>query len=155
MLLSQKEKGYSGDSGNKNVRRVLRFCVGALCGLVLACCGILATAAPKPAPAPPQTTAQHSLTLTWTEVQGTDIATGFNIYRSTVTGGPFTKLTSAPLAVTVLTYQDTTGAGGTKYFYVVTAIDSLGVESANSAEVTATFIASSPNVPTNVTITAK
>lgn len=98
---------------------------------------------------------QHSITIGWTETQGTDIATGFNIYRSTTTGGPYSKLTISPLSISTLSYQDTTGVGGTKYFYVVTAIDANGVESANSSEVNGTYLASSPNVPTNITISVK
>lgn len=97
----------------------------------------------------------HSILLSWTYTQGTDAGTGFNVYRSTVTGGPYSKLTSAPLAATQLSFTDSTGTGGTKYFYVVTAIDSLGVESANSNESSAIFVSSSPNAPAGLTAIAK
>lgn len=101
------------------------------------------------------TAAPHSIDLAWSYTQGTDVATGFNVYRSTLTGGPYTKLTSAPLAVSQLSFSDTTGTGGTKYFYVITAVDSLGAESANSNESTAIFLASSPNAPAGLTAVAR
>jgi hypothetical protein len=77
----------------------------------------------------------HSVTLTWTA--STSTVTGYNVYRSTVSGGPYTKLNSSPTAAT--TYADTTVQSGQTYFYVVTSVDSSNVESANSAEVSATI----------------
>ena len=156
MLLSQKEEGYKRNSGSKNVRRVLRFCFGALCGLLLTCIGPVAYSSPRPpSPAAPQGTSGHSISLAWTYTQGTDTASGFNVYRSLTSGGPYNKLTTTPLPVGTLVYSDTTGTGNTKYFYVVTAIDSLGVESINSNEAFATFISSSPNAPAGLTAVAK
>lgn len=155
MLLSQKDKSYKGNTRAKNVRRLLRLCLGALCGLVLACAGQMVNAAPRPASPAPQASSGHSIVLAWTYSQGTDAATGFNVYRSLTTGGPYTKLVSTPLAATLLTYTDTTGVGNTKYFYVVTAVDSTGVESLDSNESSATFISSSPNAPAGLTAVAK
>jgi hypothetical protein len=77
----------------------------------------------------------HSVTLTWTASAST--VSGYNVYRSTVSGGPYTKLNSTPVAGT--TYTDSTVQAGLTYFYVVTSVDSSGVESANSAEVSATI----------------
>jgi hypothetical protein len=96
----------------------------------------------------------HSITVGWTFAQGTDIATGFNVYRATVSGGPYTKQTATPLPLLTTTYVDTTGVGGTKYFYVVTSIDAQGNESVNSNEASATFLAN-PAVPQGVTAVAK
>ncbi len=155
MLLSQKNKGYKRNSRTWNVRRVLPVLLGALCGLVLAFVVQSAFASPKPRPpAIPQASGSHFIGLAWTYSQGTDPGTGFNIYRSTTTGGPYAKLTASPLAINVLTYNDSTGTGNTKYFYVVTAIDSTGVESANSNEIFATFVSSSPNAPAGLTAVA-
>lgn len=89
-------------------------------------------------------TKSHSIALTWVSGAG-DVS--FNVYRGTVSGGPYTKLTATPL--TSVGYTDTTGAGGTKYFYVVTGLDSTGVESVNSNEASATFLAP-PAVPTGL-----
>jgi hypothetical protein len=78
-------------------------------------------------------TASHSVTLTWTA--STSTVSGYNVYRSTVSGGPYTKLTSTPVAA--ITYADTAVQSSQTYYYVVTSVDSGGVESANSPEVTA------------------
>ena len=76
----------------------------------------------------------HSVTLTWTA--STSTVSGYNAYRSTVSGGPYTKLNSTPIAAT--TYVDSTVQAAQTYFYVVTSVDSSGVESADSTEVSAT-----------------
>ncbi|MGO9864405.1 MAG: choice-of-anchor D domain-containing protein [Terriglobales bacterium] len=50
-------------------------------------------------------------------------ATGYNVYRGTVNGGPYpTKLTTSPIATT--TYNDTTVVSGQNltYYYVTTAV---------------------------------
>lgn len=54
--------------------------------------------------------------------------TGYNVYRATTSGGPYTLLTPTP--TTDLTFGDITLAPGT-YFYVVTAVAGA-VQSANS-----------------------
>jgi len=79
-------------------------------------------------------TVSHSVTLTWTA--STSTVSGYNVYRSTVSGGPYTKLNSTLVAAT--TYTDTTVQSGQTYFYVATAVDSSAVESADSTEVSAT-----------------
>jgi fibronectin type 3 domain-containing protein len=60
---------------------------------------------------------------------------GYNTYSGTKTGGPYTKLTSAPKATT--SYTDSTVQSGLTYYYVVTAVDSAGMESAFSTETSA------------------
>ena len=77
----------------------------------------------------------HSATLAWTA--STSIVVGYNIYRSTASGGPYTKQNSA--IIVPLTYTDTTVLSGRQYFYVVRAVDSNNVESINSNEVPATI----------------
>ena len=57
---------------------------------------------------------------------------GYNIYRGTVSGGPYTKLNSSLSFAT--TYTDATVQSGRKYYYVTTAVDSNGVESIGSNE---------------------
>lgn len=84
----------------------------------------------------------HGILVTW--VAGSNDVT-FNVYRSTVTGGPYTQIKSG---LTMPTFEDTTGVGGTKYFYVVTGVDSVG-ESAFSNESSATFPLV-PAVPTGL-----
>jgi fibronectin type 3 domain-containing protein len=60
---------------------------------------------------------------------------GYNTYSSTTHGGPYTKLTSTPVAATA--YADTAVQAGQTYYYVVTSVNSSNEESAYSAEVSA------------------
>ena len=86
--------------------------------------------------------------LTWTASTG---ATSYHVKRATVSGGPYTQV-SAPAAAN---FTDSGLTNGTKYFYVVSALNSAG-ESANSAEVNATPAAPAtvPAVPVNLVATA-
>ena len=61
--------------------------------------------------------------------------TGYFVYRGTQSGGPYTKLQSSSQPGT--TYVDSTVQSGTTYYYVVTAVDSSGNESADSNQATA------------------
>ena len=67
---------------------------------------------------------------------------GYNIYRSTVMGGPYSQL-NGPLLRTPV-YSDTAVSNGTTYFYVVTAVNTIPLESGNSLEVQATPEAPQP-----------
>jgi fibronectin type 3 domain-containing protein len=97
---------------------------------------------PPAAPAGLQATPGNAqVTLAWSASSG---ATSYNVKRSTTSGGPYTQI-SAP---TTTTFTDTGLTNGTIYFYVVSALNSVG-ESANSAQVSATPI----NTPADVTIT--
>jgi hypothetical protein len=78
---------------------------------------------------------QHSVTLTWNA--STSTVAGYNVYRSTVSGGPYVKINSS--LVTALNYTDSTVQSGTTYYYVTTAVDSSGNESVFSNEVSATI----------------
>jgi hypothetical protein len=78
-------------------------------------------------------TAGDSLvTLSWTAVDG---AVGYNVKRSITAGGPYTTIATN---VTGTSYIDNTVTNGTTYYYVVTAVDGSGSESANSNEASAT-----------------
>jgi hypothetical protein len=71
---------------------------------------------------------QHSVALTWTA--STSTISGYNVYRGAVSGGPYTKINSSPVAI--LTYSDSTVLSGSTYYYVTTAVDSSGDESVYS-----------------------
>jgi len=71
----------------------------------------------------------HSATLTWTASTSANIA-GYNVYRSTTAGGPYTKINSS--VVTGTTYTDITTQAGVTYYYVVTAVDTSNNESSYS-----------------------
>jgi fibronectin type 3 domain-containing protein len=77
--------------------------------------------------------AAHSATLTWSA--STSIVVGYNVYRGSTSGGPYTRLNSSLDAGT--TFTDSSVLSGQTYYYVVTAVDSNDVESADSNEVTA------------------
>jgi Carboxypeptidase regulatory-like domain len=77
----------------------------------------------------------HSVALSWTA--STSTVSGYNVYRSMVSGSGFTKLNSSLVAS--LSYSDASVQSGTIYFYVATAVDSGGDESANSNQVSASI----------------
>ena len=77
---------------------------------------------------------QHSVALTWNA--STSTVAGYNVYRSTVSGSSYTKINSSLVAG--LNYTDSTVQSGTTYYYVGTAVDSIGNESVYSNEVSAT-----------------
>ncbi len=76
---------------------------------------------------------QHSVALTWNA--STSTVSGYNVYRSTVSGSSYTKINSS--LVIGLNYSDATVQSGTTYFYVTTSLDSSGIESSFSNEVSA------------------
>jgi hypothetical protein len=79
------------------------------------------------------TPVQHSISLTWNA--STSTVSGYNVYRGTISGGPYTKINASLVAS--VNFTDLTVQGGTTYFYVTTAVDSSGTESVNSNEVSA------------------
>ncbi len=79
------------------------------------------------------TTTQHSVALNW--VASTSTVAGYNVYRATISGGPYSKLNSTLNAGT--TFTDTSVSAGTTYYYVVTAVASDGTESVFSNQATA------------------
>jgi len=76
----------------------------------------------------------HSVVLNWSD--SSSGLTGFNIYRSTQSGGSYSKLTSSP--VSAMTYTDSTVSASTSYYYMVTAVNTSGTESADSTPIEAT-----------------
>jgi hypothetical protein len=77
--------------------------------------------------------ASHSISLGWSP--STSTVVGYNTYTSTVSGGPYTKLTAAPVSTS--SYTDSNVVAGQTYYFVVTAVTSSNVESAYSVEVSA------------------
>jgi Abnormal spindle-like microcephaly-assoc'd, ASPM-SPD-2-Hydin len=78
-------------------------------------------------------TIQHTVDLSWNASTSTSIS-GYNVYRGTVSGGPYSKINSA---LTSMSYSDSTVQSGQTYYYVTTAVDSAGVESSYSSGVQA------------------
>jgi hypothetical protein len=79
------------------------------------------------------TTVGHSVLLTWNSSTSPSIS-GYNLYRGTVSGGPYTKITGSP--VTSTSYVDNSVSSGQTYFYVATTVAN-SMESSYSTEVTA------------------
>ena len=77
----------------------------------------------------------HAVNLNWSS--STSSVAGYNVYSSRVSGGPYLKLNSTPMATT--SYTDATVQPGLTYFYVTTAVGSGSgsPESGFSAEVSA------------------
>lgn len=78
---------------------------------------------------------QHSVTLTWTASTSPGIA-GYNAFRSTTSGGPYTQVNSS--LITVTNYLDQNVTSGTTYYYVTTAVNNQGTQSSYSNEAAAT-----------------
>ena len=76
---------------------------------------------------------QHTVTLSW--AASTATVSGYNIYRGTVSGGPYTQINTALDATT--SYVDSTVQSGQTYYYVTTAVSAAGVESAYSNQAVA------------------
>jgi len=76
------------------------------------------------------TPGNNQVTLVWNPLLG---AASYNLKRSTVSGGPYTVI-STPGIVTGTNYSDATAVNGTTYYYVVSAATLLSpaAETANS-----------------------
>ena len=79
--------------------------------------------------ASPFNPAPHNVVLTWT---ASPTAVGYNVFRGTQSGGPYTKQNLALVGST--TFTDFSVTSGTTYFYVVTAVNSSNVQSPFSNE---------------------
>jgi hypothetical protein len=74
-----------------------------------------------------------TVNLQW-QASTTSGLAGYNVYRSSTSGGPYSKLASLPIVGT--SYTDSTVTSSATYYYVVTAVSVGGVESSYSAQVT-------------------
>jgi hypothetical protein len=72
----------------------------------------------------------HSVSLSWTGA-GSGVV-GYNVYRGTASRGPYTQINSA--LDTTTAYSDNAVLAGQTYYYVATALDGSGMESAYSNE---------------------
>lgn len=80
-----------------------------------------------------QQSRRHSVTLNWRapEPRAGVTIVGYNVYRRTSDGGGFVRIADR---VSGPPYEDRLVNSGTKYIYVVTAVDQAGRESRYSAE---------------------
>jgi len=84
--------------------------------------------------------------LMWNDSVG---AVTYNIKRSTVSGGPYTQITS----VSGTDYSDITLSESTTYYYVVSAANSVG-QSGDSVQAAVTTLAAPPAAPSGLLATA-
>ena len=77
----------------------------------------------------------HTVALSWTA--STSTVSGYNVYRSTVSGSGYSRINSS--LVPAVVYTDATVLNATTYYYVTTAVDASGNESGYSNEVPATI----------------
>jgi hypothetical protein len=78
--------------------------------------------------------ASHTVGLSWT-ASPTSTVIGYNVYRSTTSGTGYVKVN--PTLVPGASYTDSAVLNSTTYYYVTTAVDSIGDESVYSNEATA------------------
>ncbi len=74
-------------------------------------------------------TIQHTVDLSWGASSSS--AAAYNVYRASTSGGPYSRISSAASTY----YTDGTVQSGQTYYYVTTAVDSSGVESGYSNQV--------------------
>lgn len=81
---------------------------------------------------------EKQVTLTWQAPPGNtySILTGYKVYRSTTSGGPYTFVSTTSADVT--TYVDSGLQSGTTYYYVVTAVNARRDEGPQSNQAAAT-----------------
>ena len=82
-------------------------------------------------------TPEAQVSPAWTASTSQDVV-GYNVYRSTISGGPYTKLNPSLIATTSYTDQGLNNQN--TYYYVTTAVDSQGLESVYSNEAVASWI---------------
>jgi hypothetical protein len=75
---------------------------------------------------------QHTVDLSWS---ASTSAVGYNIYRGTVLGGPYTMVNTSLDGTTA--YTDSTVVSGQTYYYVATSVDASSNESGYSNQATA------------------
>ncbi len=120
--------------------------------MVMAGCGSKSSGGGTSKPATPSnlvaTPANAQVTLQWSASQG---AASYNVYEATTTGGPYKKISS-----TTTTNDVVTGlTNGTKYFFVVTAVNSAGESGySNEASATPQPAITKPNPPASLTAVA-
>src|SRR6266545_3150003 len=76
----------------------------------------------------------NTLTTVWDASGGS--ASSYNLYRSTIAGGTYTKIINLPISS--VSYVDSGLTNGTGYYYVVTSLDAVGNESVPSIEASGT-----------------
>jgi hypothetical protein len=80
----------------------------------------------------------HLASLTWT-ASNSPTVTGYFVYRAAESGAYGTPLNPSPISAPTIQFEDSTVQAGQTYYYVVTSVDSSGIQSIYSNEVSATI----------------
>jgi fibronectin type 3 domain-containing protein len=154
---TSKKITFSSSSYSQNVTRIevrLNNSFSDLTGLLLYEVNVPAAASVETTPPTmpiglAAIAGNNKVDLSWNSVSS---ATSYNVKRSTTPGGPYTIIASA---VDSPFYTDYTVSSGTTYYYIVTAINTIG-ESSSSNEVSAAPVGSgtgsNPSTPAVLTI---
>ncbi len=90
----------------------------------------------------------NSVKLYWVESNSQQVI-NYNIYRSAVSGGPYTLINSVSNSVcanSTCQYLDSAAAANTNYYYVITSADNYNFESINSNEASVRTIPGATNI---------
>jgi hypothetical protein len=79
---------------------------------------------------------------------------GYEVYYGTSSGGESTLANSSPLGIAVTSYDVPHLANGTRYYFVVKAVNSLGSRTSAEASATPAGSTSVPGAPTDLRATA-
>jgi fibronectin type 3 domain-containing protein len=119
-------------------QQVMRVEMGLLDFMDLNWINIVETADTTPPAAPAglaATAGDATVWLDWSDNGEADLD-GYNVYRSTTSGGGYSQINGSLLSSS--DYTDNSVSNGTTYYYVVTAVDTSSNESGYSGEVSAT-----------------
>jgi Abnormal spindle-like microcephaly-assoc'd, ASPM-SPD-2-Hydin len=78
------------------------------------------------------TGSSYAVNLTWQASSSSELA-GYDVYRSTSSSGSYSLLNTSPITATA--YSDSSVADGQTYYYVVTAVNTSNVQSADSNQI--------------------
>jgi fibronectin type 3 domain-containing protein len=106
--------------------------------LLSACAGVSSSSkassgSPSTTSPSPGQSGSYNVELSWNPTSS--VVTGYNLYRSTQSGGPYARLNSSVLSST--SYNDSNIVSGTTYYYVSTSVNADNEESTYSNEASA------------------
>lgn len=147
------QAAYSASTGNYTAKVVEQFGCGALPSSVFTV--INASGNPKPEPAKNLAAAAVSLTsiqLDWSDNPNAgENETGFEIYRSTSSGGPYQLVTITP--ANVITYTNTGLTSNTQYYFIIRAVGASGAAVlSNEAGAKTAVDITGPTAPSNLKV---
>jgi len=147
------QQNFTASAGTYTAKVVEQFGCGALPSAPFTVIGAGGT--PKPEPAKNLDATAVSLTsiqLDWSDnPNAAENETGFEIYRSTTSGGPYQLVAVTP--ANVITYINTGLTSNTRYYYIVRAIGASGAAAvSNEADAKTAVDNTGPTAPANLQV---